>query len=42
MRISDIINKETIEIFNHMQELDTKEEMVEYLRTVPRKEGEDI
>lgn len=41
MRISDIINEQTIEIFNHMQELDTKEEMIEYLRSLPRRE-EDI
>ena len=42
MRISDVINKETIEIFNKMQELDTKEEMIEYLRSLPKKDEEDI
>lgn len=41
MKVSDIVNKETIEIFNHMQKLDTKEEMIEYLRSLPRRD-EDI
>lgn len=41
MRISDIVNKETIKIFNDMQELKTKEEAIEYLRALPRKDGED-
>lgn len=39
--ISDIINRETIEIFNHMQTLETREDMINYLRSLPRKD-EDI
>ena len=41
MRVSDIINTQTVKIFNDMQKLNTKEEMIEYLRSLPRKE-EDI
>lgn len=41
MRISDIINIETIKIFSDMQELNTREEMIEYLKSIPRKD-EDI
>lgn len=39
--LSDIFNAETIKILNDLQELNTKEEMIEYLRSLPRKQ-EDI
>lgn len=39
--INDIINRETIEIFNKIQTLETREDMIDYLRSLPRKD-EDI
>ena len=41
MRIFDIINPQTIEIFNNMQKLETREEMIEYLRSLPRRDEEE-
>lgn len=38
---SDIVNSETIKIFNEMQKLETREEMIEYLKSLPRHD-EDI
>ena len=41
MNVSDVINPQTIKVFNDMQKLNTREEMIEYLRSLPRK-NEDI
>lgn len=38
--ISDIVNRETIKIFDEMQKLETREEMIEYLRSLPRHDGD--
>ena len=42
MRVSDIISRSAVKIFNDMQKLDTREEMIDYLRSLPREDEEDI
>ena len=39
--IGEIFNRDTKRIFEDMQKLETREEMIEYLRSLPRKD-EDI
>ena len=39
--MNDIMTKTPFEIFKEMQELETREEMIKYLKALPRKD-EDI
>ena len=39
--MGEIFNRDTRKVFEEMQKLETREEMIEYLRSLPRKE-EDI